>query len=97
MRGAGATGGTAGAGQRLVHDFADRARAAATLRAAAETAIDLAGSARRRRMHGVTYFVVAQHIAGTDDHGNPGPVGTIVGRMTFSLPASLRYVKRNTL
>jgi hypothetical protein len=38
------------------------------LGAAAETAIDLPSGARRRRMDGVTHFVVAQDIAGTNDH-----------------------------
>ena len=68
MRGAGATGGTAGAGQRLVHDFADRARAAATLRAAAETAIDLDRGGRRGVRDGVTHLMVGQNVAGADDH-----------------------------
>src|SRR5215831_15336257 len=39
-------GGTAGAGDRLIHDAADGARAATTLGAAAEAAVDLAGGAR---------------------------------------------------
>ena len=71
MRGAGATGRAAGAHQRLVHDLADRARATATLSAAAETAIDLARGARRSRLHGAPHLMVAQYIAGTDDHRQP--------------------------
>ena len=71
MRGAGATGWAAGADQRFIHDLADRARAAATLRAAAETAIDLARGARRSRLHGAPHLMVAQNVAGTDDHRQP--------------------------
>jgi hypothetical protein len=41
---------------------------AATLGAAAEAAIDFSGRARRSGIHGATHFVVAQHVAGTDDH-----------------------------
>src|SRR5437868_7435712 len=60
----------AGHRDRFVPDAADGARAAAALDAAAETAIDLAGGARRlaateRRAH----VLVAQHVARTDDHG----------------------------
>lgn len=64
------TGRAAGTGERFVHDLADGARATPALGAAAEAAIDLAGGARRllgteRRTH----VLVAQHVAGADDHG----------------------------
>src|SRR5262245_44906246 len=57
----------------LVHDATDSARAAAALGAAAETAIDLPGRARclavtERRAD----VVIAQHVAGTDNHGELG-------------------------
>jgi hypothetical protein len=68
MRGAAAAGWGAGADQSFVHDLADGVRAAATLGAAAEAAIDLAGRARRRRIHGPPHLMIAQHVAGTDDH-----------------------------
>jgi hypothetical protein len=64
--------GTAGR-NGLVDDATDGARAAAALGAAAETAINLPGRARRiaateRRAD----IVIAQHIARTDDHGELG-------------------------
>ena len=68
MRGANAPGRAAGAAQRFVHDLADGARASATLGVAAETAIDLASGARRCRMDGAAHLMVAQYVAGTDDH-----------------------------
>ncbi|MDQ0354612.1 hypothetical protein J2S22_001536 [Rhodoplanes tepidamans] len=69
-----AAGGTAGAvlgagQQRLVHDLADGAGAAAALGAAAEAAIDLAGHPRAALRHHVANLAVRQDIAGTDDHG----------------------------
>src|SRR5512132_4283289 len=71
----------AGRRDRVVHDAADGARATATLRAAAEAAIDLPGGARRllgadHRAH----VVVAQHVARTDDHGRlafPGGLSSL--------------------
>jgi hypothetical protein len=67
-RTSGATYRATGAGQGFVHDLANSANAAAALGAAAEAAIDLSGGARRRRRHGAPHFMVAQHVAGTDDH-----------------------------
>jgi hypothetical protein len=52
MRGTTAAWRTAGADQSFIHDLADGAGAAAALGAAAETAVNLAGGARRRRIHG---------------------------------------------
>lgn len=58
--------------QRLVHDLADRAGAAAALGAAAETAIDLAREPRATLRDDVADLVVRQDIAGADDHGGRG-------------------------
>src|SRR5262245_62047699 len=74
----------AGRRDRVVHDAADGARAAAALGAAAEAAIDLAGGGRRllgadRRAH----VVVAQHVAGTDDHGRSAFPGGLVRYATI--------------
>jgi hypothetical protein len=66
MRGAAAAGRAAGEG--FVHDLADGAQAAAALGAAAEAAVDLRGGTRRRRIHGGTHLMVAQDVAGTDNH-----------------------------
>src|SRR5262249_29983561 len=79
----------AGRRDRVVHDAADGARATAALRAAAETAIDLPGGARRllgadHRAH----VLVAQHVAGTDDHGRLAVPGG------FSSLCNYRYMRR---
>lgn len=58
--------------QRLIHDLADRAGAAAALGTAAEAAIDLAGQPRAALRDDVTDLVVRQDIAGADDHGGRG-------------------------
>ena len=55
--------------ERLDHDAADGARAAAALGAAAEKAIDLAGREHPLRLDGGADILISQHIAGTDDHG----------------------------
>jgi hypothetical protein len=73
VRAAGTTGLGASA-QRLVNDGLDGARAAATLRAAAETAIDLLGIPGEvfRAVDRTADIMVAQDIAGTNDHENAG-------------------------
>ena len=54
----------------FVHDLLDGQRAAAALRAAAEATIDLTGRARRARdAHRVSHIMVAEDVAGTNDHG----------------------------
>ena len=85
VRAAGAAGLGAGA-QRLGDDPADGAGAAATLGAASEAAIDLAGRTRRHGSgvaHHATHIVVGQNVAGTDyhreDHG-PGSYIDPIGR-----------------
>jgi hypothetical protein len=70
-RAAGAARATS-AGKRFIHDPSDGARAPSTLGAAAEAAIDLAGGTRR--LAGSDHradVVIAQYVAGADDHGNP--------------------------
>jgi len=66
--------------QRLIHDLLDGASAPAALCTATETSIDLPRRARRhlRNAHGAAHVVVAQDVAGTNDHGRErlaGPVG----------------------
>jgi hypothetical protein len=65
----------------------DRAHAAATFDAAAKTAIDLLGIARKVvcGIHGMTHVVIAQHVAGTDDHW---------GKKTFFDDAAISPVAR---
>jgi hypothetical protein len=53
---------------RLVHDGSDRPRTTSALRAAAETAIDLAGHARRIGPDHGTNLVIRQDVTGADDH-----------------------------
>ena len=57
--------------ERLIHDLPDRAGAAAALGAAAEAAIDMARGSMRGSIRGGSHLVVAQHVAGTDDHRSP--------------------------
>ena len=55
--------------RRLVHDLADGAGTAAALGATAKAAIDLPGRARTHlRRHRGTDIVVAQNVAGANDH-----------------------------
>jgi hypothetical protein len=65
--------GTAGLGartQRLIDDRLDGARAPAAFGAATEAAIELLGAARKivRSVHGFTDIVVAEDVAGTNNH-----------------------------
>lgn len=59
--------------QRLVHDATNGTHAAATLRAAAEAAINFTCPARRAVGDRATDIMVGQDVAGTDDHGKPRP------------------------
>ena len=64
---------------RLVDDLADGPRAAAALGAAAEAAIDLPRRARRGGAHRGADVLVAENIAGADNHAQTiieGPVAT---------------------
>jgi hypothetical protein len=68
VRSASAAGRAASADQGFVHDFADGAQATTALRAAAETAMNVYSRTRRGAGDGATHFLIAQHIARTDDH-----------------------------
>jgi hypothetical protein len=74
MRATGAALLGAGA-ERFIDDGLDGARAAAAFGAAAEATVNLFGIPRqvRSRTYGVTDILVAQHIAGTDDHETSRP------------------------
>jgi hypothetical protein len=75
-----------GAGaERLVNDGLDGARAPAAFGAAAEATIDLLGIPRQvpGRAHGVTDIVVADNVAGTDNHKDGGPIGDASLVLTF--------------
>jgi hypothetical protein len=60
--------------KRFVDDLANGAGTPAALRAAAEATIDMARGAPCRGAGGASYFVVAQYVAGTDDHRTPSGV-----------------------
>jgi hypothetical protein len=68
--------------ERFVHDLADGAGTPPALRAATEAAIHL--PARDRpvlcRIDGGADIVVAEHVAGTDDHGRGKSPGWLVKR-----------------
>ena len=57
--------------ERFVDDLADCAGATTALGAAAEAAIDMARGSTRGSIRGGSHLVVAQHVAGTDDHRSP--------------------------
>jgi hypothetical protein len=67
---------TSGALQRLVHDLLDRSDAASALRAATEAAVNLARSPGIPTLGTdcAAHVMVAQHIAGTNDHGSELPL-----------------------
>ena len=69
VRAAGLTGMRTGA-ERLVDDAFDGAGAAAAFGTATKAAIKLLGATRKVvcGIHGVADVVVAQHVAGTDNH-----------------------------
>lgn len=62
--------GTRARAQRLVDDGLDRAGTPAALRAAAETAVELLGTAWQflRRFHRLTDVAIAEDVAGADNH-----------------------------
>jgi len=67
MRAAGVAGFGAGT-KRVVDDRLDRARAAPALHAAAEATIDVLGIPHHVGADGMANIVVAEDVAGTDDH-----------------------------
>ena len=76
VRAARMTGYGAGA-ERLVDDGLDGARAATAFGAAAEAAVDLLGIARKvfRGVDGIAHVMVAEDVAGTNNHENGRPIG----------------------
>jgi hypothetical protein len=81
--------------ERFIHDAPDGAGTPPTLCATAEAAIDLSGGARRlgmveRRAH----VVIAQHVAGTDNHDNRQPP-TLVLSVTIDTLLSPSGQKEN--
>jgi len=76
VRASGAAGLGAGT-EGVVNDGLDGTRASATLGAATETAVDLLGIARElfRRVDGVTDIVVAENVAGANNHENGRVLG----------------------
>jgi len=63
--------------ESLLNDGFDGAGAPATFGAATEAAIDLLGIARKvfRDVDGTTYIVVAEEVAGTNNHKDGGLIG----------------------
>jgi hypothetical protein len=57
--------------ERFIDDLANRAGATTALGAAAEAAIDMARGSTRGGIRGGSHLVVAQYIAGTDNHRTP--------------------------
>lgn len=54
--------------EHLVHDLSDATGAAAATRPAAEASVYIARGTAYRRAGDSSHIVVAQHVAGTDDH-----------------------------
>jgi hypothetical protein len=76
------TAGTAGLGagaERLGQDGLDGARTSAAFGAAAEAAVDLLGVARKGLggTDGIADIIVAEHVAGTDNHENGKALGVM--------------------
>jgi hypothetical protein len=90
--------GTAGLGagaQRLVDDGFDGARAPAAFGAAAEAAVNLLGIARKsiRGADSTADIVVAEDVAGTDNHKNANP-SVIRGPSIFKTAAGCKRKNR---
>ena len=73
------TAGAAGLGagpERFIDDGLDGPRTAAAFGAAAEATIELLGVARQAvgRLHRAADIMVAQDVAGTNDHGGDRPI-----------------------
>jgi len=67
--------------KRFVDDLADRAGAAAALGAAAKAAIDMTGGPACRSTCGASHLVVAQNIAGANDHRTPKSGYSLTGAL----------------
>jgi hypothetical protein len=84
-------------GQRLIHDTPDGAGTATALRAAAEAAVDLAGSARGSGCNqGATHVMVRQHIARTNDHRGKRTSCCEENDMIPSLADALARIKKKS-
>ena len=59
--------------QRFIDDLANGASAPPALCAATETTVDMARRAARRGSRRAAHFVVAQYVAGTDNHHTSYP------------------------
>jgi hypothetical protein len=59
--------------ERFVNNLANGARAPPALGAAAKTTVNVARRPARRGTRGVSHFMVAQYVAGTDNHQTPYP------------------------
>ena len=57
--------------KRFINDLTDSAGASATLGTTAETTVDMACGTARRGAGSASYLVVAQDVAGTDNHQTP--------------------------
>jgi hypothetical protein len=95
MRASRATGLGAGA-ESLVNDRLDGARASATFGAAAQTSVDLLGIARQvfSGVDSVTDVVVADEVAGTDDHENGKGPSVMRGHSIFKTAVGCKRKKR---
>jgi len=93
VRTAGAAGFGAGA-QRFIDNGLDGARAAAAFGAAAEATVNLLGIPRQVRgcTHGTPDIVVAQNVAGTDNHETARTLGDV----TSSIFKSATRCKRKS-
>jgi hypothetical protein len=59
--------------ERFIDDLANGASAPTALCAATETAVDMARRPARRGTRRTSHFVIAQYVAGTDNHHTPYP------------------------
>jgi hypothetical protein len=95
MRASRATGFGASA-ESLVNDRLDGARASATFGAAAQTSVDLLGITRQvfSGVDSVTDVVVADEVAGTNDHENGKGPSVMRGHSIFKTAVGCKRKKR---
>jgi hypothetical protein len=95
MRAARTAGFGAGA-ESLVNDGLDGARASATFGAAAQTSVDLLGITRQvfSGVDSVTDVVVADEVAGTDNHENGKGPSVMRGHSIFKTAVGCKRKKR---
>jgi hypothetical protein len=74
----------------IIHDLSDGGDTPATLRAAAETAVNFTGRPWRGLVQGRANIDIAQYITGTDNHG-----ARYIGEVGFT-PIDIRSVGRPT-